>query len=277
MRFKPPPSSQSEIGWRVEFRSMDIQLTDFENASLIVLLGMINNIINHFDLDFIMPLSKIDENMERAHMRDAASTQKFWFKINILPTGKCYRYNLLEQSDYLLSNKFGQGEGCPETVKQGCTYDEKNHYVVEELYLWEVLAGKPEIKFKGIYPLIEDYLVDSKYGQSVVDRIHVCLNFLMARARGEIKTGARLMRDFVDEHPKYKHDSDVNNRVAFDLVKSIIHYSEEQNKLLSTSCETLGAATGKLTEALNVPLAMPDCRVAAMVKASPIASPPKLC
>jgi glutamate--cysteine ligase catalytic subunit len=86
---------------------MDIQLSDFENSSLIVLLGMINNIINHFDLDFIMPLTKIDENMERAHMRDAASTQKFWFKINILPTGKCYRYNILEQSDYLFSNKFG--------------------------------------------------------------------------------------------------------------------------------------------------------------------------
>ena len=100
MRFKPPPSLTSPIGWRVEFRTMDIQLTDFENASLIVLLSMITNVANHFDLDFIMPLSKIDENMERAHMRDAASTQKFWFKINMLPTGKCYRYNILEQSDY---------------------------------------------------------------------------------------------------------------------------------------------------------------------------------
>jgi glutamate--cysteine ligase catalytic subunit len=74
MRFKPPPSMTSEIGWRVEFRSMDIQLTDFENASLIVLLGMITNVINHFDLDFVMPISKIDENMDRAHLRDAAST-----------------------------------------------------------------------------------------------------------------------------------------------------------------------------------------------------------
>ena len=117
MRFKPPPSLESPIGWRVEFRTMDIQLTDFENAAMIVLLGMINNIINHFDLDFVMPLSKIDENMERAHLRDAASTQKFWFKINILPTGKCYRYNVLEQSDYLYSNKFGQqGDHCPDSV-----------------------------------------------------------------------------------------------------------------------------------------------------------------
>jgi glutamate--cysteine ligase catalytic subunit len=71
MRFKPPPSIDSKIGWRVEFRSMDIQLTDFENAALIIILGMINNVVNHFDLDFIMPISKIDENMERAHYKDA--------------------------------------------------------------------------------------------------------------------------------------------------------------------------------------------------------------
>jgi len=71
MRFKPPPSIDSKIGWRVEFRTMDIQLTDFENSGFIVLLGMINNVINHFDLDFIMPISKIDENMERAHYIDA--------------------------------------------------------------------------------------------------------------------------------------------------------------------------------------------------------------
>ena len=50
---------------------MDIQLTDFENAALIVLIGELVNIINHFDLDFIMPISLIDENMDRAHKRDA--------------------------------------------------------------------------------------------------------------------------------------------------------------------------------------------------------------
>ncbi|KAJ3079501.1 hypothetical protein HK100_010402, partial [Physocladia obscura] len=32
MRFKPPPPN-SPIGWRVEFRSMEIQFTDFENAA----------------------------------------------------------------------------------------------------------------------------------------------------------------------------------------------------------------------------------------------------
>jgi glutamate--cysteine ligase catalytic subunit len=72
MRFKPPPSFDSNIGWRVEFRSLDIQLTDFENAAFIVITGMLVNVINHFNVDFIMPISKVDENMDRAHLRDAA-------------------------------------------------------------------------------------------------------------------------------------------------------------------------------------------------------------
>jgi len=74
LRFKPPPSLTSTIGWRLEFRTMDIQLTDFENAALIVALTMILNVINEYDVNFIMPISKIDENMDRAHLREAAHT-----------------------------------------------------------------------------------------------------------------------------------------------------------------------------------------------------------
>lgn len=33
MRFKPPPPDAPEIGWRVEFRPTEVQLTDFENAA----------------------------------------------------------------------------------------------------------------------------------------------------------------------------------------------------------------------------------------------------
>ena len=53
---------------------MDIQLTDFENTCLIVTLGLLVNVINHFDVDFIMPVTKVDENMLRAHKRDAILT-----------------------------------------------------------------------------------------------------------------------------------------------------------------------------------------------------------
>merc|ERR1711939_1088735 len=94
MRFKPPPSHNSKIGWRVEFRPMDIQLTDFENTCLIVTLGLIVNIINHFNLDFIIPITMADQNMDRAHKRNAACNEKFWFNVNCIQTEEYWKNDL---------------------------------------------------------------------------------------------------------------------------------------------------------------------------------------
>jgi len=103
MRFKPPPSQESNIGWRVEFRPMDIQMTDFENSCLIVTLGLISNIINHFDVNFIIPISMSDENMARAHKRNAIIEQKFWFNTNFAASEK-YWENDLHKSDFKTSS-----------------------------------------------------------------------------------------------------------------------------------------------------------------------------
>jgi len=63
---------------------MDIQLTDFENCCLIVLLGMIVNVVNHFDVNPIIPITLSDENMKRAHKRDGILNEKFWFNTNMV-------------------------------------------------------------------------------------------------------------------------------------------------------------------------------------------------
>ena len=60
---------------------MDIQLTDFENTALTVMVGMIANIISTFDVDFVVPISLVDENMKRAHFRDGLTDTKFWWKV----------------------------------------------------------------------------------------------------------------------------------------------------------------------------------------------------
>ena len=60
---------------------MDIQLTDFENAALTICTGMIANVILTFDLDFILPVSLVDENMKRAHDRNGLLRTKFWWKV----------------------------------------------------------------------------------------------------------------------------------------------------------------------------------------------------
>ena len=74
---------------------MDIQITDFENTCLIVLMGLITNVINHFDVDFIIPISMSDINMERAHFRDAAISSKFWFNTNCISDVNNYTTNTL--------------------------------------------------------------------------------------------------------------------------------------------------------------------------------------
>jgi glutamate--cysteine ligase catalytic subunit len=59
MRFKPPPPNNSSIGWRVEFRPMEIQLTDFENAAYSIFIVLLTRAILSYNLNFYAPLSKV--------------------------------------------------------------------------------------------------------------------------------------------------------------------------------------------------------------------------
>jgi glutamate--cysteine ligase catalytic subunit len=89
-RWKPPPfqatvDGQDHIGWRTEFRSMEVQLTDFENAAFTVFILLVNRVLLAFDLGLYIPLSRVDENMRRAHSKNAVLTEKFYFRKYIAP------------------------------------------------------------------------------------------------------------------------------------------------------------------------------------------------
>ena len=75
VRWKPPPPRNDpnapHIGWRTEFRPMEVQITDMENAAFAVMIVLVTRVILAFDLNLYIPLSKVDENMARAHARDA--------------------------------------------------------------------------------------------------------------------------------------------------------------------------------------------------------------
>jgi len=79
VRFKPPPA-HSDIGWRVEFRTMEVQITDFENAALTIFVVLLSRAVLLFNLNFYMKISTVDENMTRASARGAAVHQKFLFR-----------------------------------------------------------------------------------------------------------------------------------------------------------------------------------------------------
>jgi len=93
MRFKPPPPGDS-IGWRVEFRPMEIQLTDFENAAFSVCIALLTRVILELGVDWYMPISLVDENLQRAQRRDAVHTQRFHFRRGDAPA--THEYTLAE-------------------------------------------------------------------------------------------------------------------------------------------------------------------------------------
>lgn len=86
LRFKPPAlySSDTDLsskpGWRVEFRPMEIQLTDFENAAYSNFISLLSKAIIKFKPNLYIPILKIETNMRLAHNVDSVLNEKFWFK-----------------------------------------------------------------------------------------------------------------------------------------------------------------------------------------------------
>ena len=79
VRWKPPVLGGAVEAWRVELRTMEVMLTDFENAAFTVFAGLLCRAVLFFKLELYMPMSRVDENMRRAERRDALRREKFWF------------------------------------------------------------------------------------------------------------------------------------------------------------------------------------------------------
>ena len=173
---------------------MDIQLTDFENSCLIILLGLITNVINHFDVDFIIPITLSDENMKRAHYRDAILTEKFWFNVNCVTDPQAYTKSSLQESNYTKSS----------------TAEKEHVPKYEELYIHEIFCGKPDSNFMGINAMIRDFMKVQNWDKIYVDQFENILGFIQARAKGEVPTGARFIRDYVLQHMLYKENSKIS-------------------------------------------------------------------
>ena len=80
-RFKPP-SLTSDLGWRVEFRPMEVQLDDMANAAFAIYPILLIRAILHFGISLYIPLSLVDANMSRAQKRDAVGTEMLYVRTN---------------------------------------------------------------------------------------------------------------------------------------------------------------------------------------------------
>jgi len=238
VRWKPPPVNSS-IGWRVEFRSMEAQLTSYENAAYTVFIGLVSRVILFFDLNLYMPMSKVHLNMETAHQRKAVTEGMFYFRRNVVPlSSECGPDDLQEEGE---SKKGvgaasggggggggggGEGEG---EGGEGSTEDE-----VEQMSILEILMGKKvdsnskssssgdKQYFPGLMPLINAYLDIIDCDAETRFMVEDYIDFICKRASGDLVTTAEWMRNFVSAHPDYKFDSIVSEKIAFDLLEKCV-------------------------------------------------------
>ncbi|KAG5884145.1 hypothetical protein JTB14_021810 [Gonioctena quinquepunctata] len=187
MRLKIPPPN-TDIGWRVEFRPCDVQITDFENAAYVCFIILLTRIILFYKLNFLMPMSKVDENIENCQKRDAVNKEKFWFRQDI--------------GDI---NGFAKVDGAD---------------VIVQMTENEIINGK-DGEFPGIIPLMRSYLETQEIDCATLYTLEKYLQFVGDRASGKIMTVAAWMRKFVTEHPEYKQDSKVTEHISYDLLKTV--------------------------------------------------------
>ncbi|EHA55742.1 Zn finger-containing GTPase- Activating Protein for ARF [Pyricularia oryzae] len=228
MRFKPPPADNN-IGWRVEFRPMEIQVTDFENAAFSVFIVLVTRAILSFNLNFYIPIQRVDENMETAHARDAVLEKKFWFRRNLFPTRS-------PRGGGSASGTATPFSRSPTPV--GPVDDEYRLMTINEIINGTTAAAgsthddhddaNDDDHFPGLIPIVESYL--DSVNVDVETRCHLAtyLDLIRRRASGELSTAARWIRDFVAAHPKYEKDSVVGPEINHDLVKAIIAIGEKE-------------------------------------------------
>ncbi|MEE6476612.1 hypothetical protein FKM82_011143 [Ascaphus truei] len=214
MRFKPPPPN-SDIGWRVEFRPMEVQLTDFENSAYVVFVVLLTRVILSYKLDFLIPLSKVDENMKVAQKRDAVQQGMFYFKKDICKVG------------------IAVVDGC-NTAHNGTETDPEEYALMS---IDTIINGKEGV-FPGLIPIINSYLENMEVDVDTRCTILNYLKLIKKRASGELMTVARWMREFVSNHPDYKQDSVITDKMNYDL---LVKCNQIANEL--TDCPELHGFT----------------------------------
>lgn len=208
-RWKPPPhlhEGDPHIGWRAEFRSMEVQLTDFENAAFTVFFVLLTRVMLAFDVGFYLPLSKVDENMRRAHLRDAVNTQRFFFRRHIAPpsssddvlprslsrenvaaataaAGNVPSSSSSSSSDAATTStasslaKSVEANGNGDCACAGKVSGVEGEDSYEEMTMAEIFMGKEDY-FPGLLPLIYAYLEFVNCDSTIMKRVTQYLQFI---------------------------------------------------------------------------------------------------
>ena len=200
LRFKLPRPSDGDSCFKIEVRSPELQITPFENSSLMefILLVYLSNCYNSGNINYIIPITMVDENFNRAYKINSVTEQKYYWRIK--HEGVDYENLNLED-------------------------DIKNN--IKELTIYEILTGKKEYGYKGVFDDIIKFIDTNYNGCCVLKNV---LKYIELRSKGEIWTDAKYIRNFVLNHKAYKKDSIVTDEINYDLVCHLLEIQNEKIK-----------------------------------------------
>ena len=195
VRLKLPVLSKAHgsLPWRVEFRPMEAQPSDTDNAAFIVVIRILQQTIQHFDLDLRIPISAVDGNLKRASDRNAVTDQVFRFAVRST--------NSAAQP----ASAF-DGWASLDLIFNGGDDD----------------AGQTWL---GLIPLARSYLARrgiSSLSDDEQGKILSALHLLSARASGRLETPAKWMRRFVEDRtPGNLRDEEIGSHLYYDMILAL--------------------------------------------------------
>ena len=208
LRFKLPRSSDGDTCFKIEIRTLDLQISPYENTSMICMILLTYALILcSNEINFIIPISKVDENFKRAYKKDAINKEKFWWRIDCFKDEKLLEINCTNCVRF--RKEFKRDENL--------TY-EKDQNNIKELTINEIFNGCEKYNYPGLivyYKKIMNFMFKTNKMNNYVD-------FIEKRAKGEIWTDAKYIRNFVLNHKKYNKDSIVTEEINYDLIKHIL-------------------------------------------------------
>ncbi len=173
LRFKPPKIEDNDSCFKVEIRPLELQLTPFENSAMMTLCLIYSQMILKNDLNFIIPITKVDENFNRANNNYAYEKERFYFRIDSLK-------NFKKKSKLIENNFFSHGNDIPKEYFD----EEKSMLNIKELTLKEIFCGCKDYEYEGLLSVIFDFVENNIKNEEVKKIINSHLRFIEDRVKG---------------------------------------------------------------------------------------------
>lgn len=206
VRFKPPPPSHdrkrpSPIGWRVELRTPDIQLSDFENSALCCFASLLTLAVLRHNFNFYIPMSKCDENLEISHSSGAITKRCFWFRHDV---GK---------------NEMPTNADSDRAMTPLST-------LYSKMTLREIFLGCRRTGMVGLIPLL-DQVVSTEWrhqrcSRDAVEKYRLYANYIRQRVLGQAWTDAKLLRHIALTSAAYEGNSQVSEELNYIVCKHAV-------------------------------------------------------